>query len=360
VLGELGAGGMGEVYRACDERLGRDVALKVLPAEVAADPDRRRRFEREARAVAALNHPGVVVLHDVGEAGGVAFLVTELLEGETLRERLRRAAAPCEKVAEWGASTAEALAAAHARGIVHRDVKPENLFLTRDGRLKVLDFGLARELPLGTGPGEDDPTLPSPTRAGLVLGTLGYLSPEQARGEAVDGRSDIFSLGCVLHEALTGRRAFAGSTAQDLIAAVLRDEPPDVASTRPDAPAALARVVERCLGKARAERFQSASESDRSGGALNLWWRPLSGGGERRLTRGLGDYFGPRISRDGRRLVCEARTSTGSLRALDLGAKAAGLGDAITAAGAEDASPSTSRSGRIAFSSVRKGRATSG
>jgi serine/threonine protein kinase len=259
VLGALGAGGMGEVYRARDTRLGRDVALKVLPADVAGDPERRRRFEREARAVAALNHPGVLALHDVGEVDGVAFMVTELLDGETLRERLRRGPIACERVAEWGAAAAEALAAAHERGIVHRDLKPENLFLTRDGRLKVLDFGLAKDLLVAKG-GEEDPTLSSPTHAGLVLGTIGYLSPEQARGEAVDARSDLFSLGCVLYEALTGRRAFGGRTAQDLIAAVLRDEPPDAAQVRADAPAALTRVVQRCLTKERETRFQSASD----------------------------------------------------------------------------------------------------
>jgi Tol biopolymer transport system component len=250
---------MGEVYRARDARLGREVAVKILPPEVAGDPARRSRFEREARAVAALNHPAVLALHDVGEADGVAFLVTELLEGETLRDRLRRGPVACARVAEWGAAAAEALAAAHGRGIVHRDLKPENLFLTRDGRLKVLDFGLAKELLVAAG-GEEDPTLSSPTRAGLVLGTLGYLSPEQARGETVDGRSDLFSLGCVLYEALAGRRAFGGRTAQDLIAAVLKDDPPDVAGIRPEVPAALARVVERCLAKEREARFQSASD----------------------------------------------------------------------------------------------------
>ncbi len=259
VLAALGAGGMGEVYRARDTRLGRDVALKVLPADVAGDPERRRRFEREARAVAALDHPGVLALFDVGESDGVAFMVTELLEGETLRERLLRGAVSCERAAEWGATAAEALAAAHERGIVHRDLKPENLFLTRDGRLKILDFGLTKEVLIAKG-GEEDPTLSSPTRAGLVLGTLGYLSPEQARGEPVDGRSDIFSLGCVLHEALTGRRAFGGKTAQDLIAAVLRDEPPDAASLRADVPGGLGRVVRRCLAKEREVRFQSASD----------------------------------------------------------------------------------------------------
>ena len=215
---------------------------------------------------------------------------------------------PCERVAEWGASAAEALAAAHARGIVHRDVKPENLFLTRDGRLKVLDFGLARELPIAVG-GEDDPTLPSPTRAGLVLGTLGYLSPEQARGEAIDGRSDIFSLGCVLHEALSGRRAFAGKTAQDLIAAVLKDEPSDLAASRPDAPAALTHVVQRCLARSprrgSSPRATSPSPFDRWRRRPALKWprgRARRGRGGDVLSSGsgsgsgLGSRWRPRLS----------------------------------------------------------------
>jgi Tol biopolymer transport system component len=597
---------------------------------VAGDPARRSRYEREARAVAALNHPGVVGIHDVGEDEGLAFIVIELLEGETLRERLRRGPLAAEHVAEWGACVAEALAAAHARGIVHRDLKPENLFLTRDGRLKILDFGLAKELHVAAG-GEEDPTLSSPTRAGVVLGTLGYLSPEQARGDAIDARSDIFSLGCVLYEALCGRRAFAGQTAQDLIAAVLRDEPADVAMLRPEAPPGLARVVGRCLAKEREARFQSASDlafalrslamgsgaqlglaappsrrprplwpflasgalvaglvvgyalrtppevaepmvlaltpgtsreaspaispdgkfvaylaseqgrtdvwvkfvgggpavnltagsgleiqsqatiggleispdgsaiavqagaagtspvsravwlipaplggpprrlvdraaglrwapdgtriafmrpdpiggdsilvartdgaaervvvsptggihthepawsadgrwlyfdrgpiasneapteiwrapsaggaaervvgtlgvaqaplptpdgrgfvyvGDQSGGSLNLWWRPLRGERERRLTRGAGDYLAPRISRDGRRLVCEARTRIGSLRVLDLAAAAQGIGHPVARASATDTAPSTARDGRIAFGSERNG-----
>ncbi len=629
VSGVLGAGGMGEVYRARDTRLGRDVALKVLPADVAGDPERRRRFEIEARAVAALNHPGLLALFDVGEADGVAFLVTELLEGETLRSRLERGPVAFERAVEWGAAAADALAAAHERGIVHRDLKPENLFLTRDGRLKILDFGLAKEL-TATPVGSENVTLSAPTAAGVVLGTLGYLSPEQARGEPVDGRSDIFSLGCVLYEALTGHRPFGGKTAQDHIAAVLRDDPPDAASIRADAPAGLTRVVQRCLAKAPEQRFQStsdlafalrstalasaqsvatprprprarvggvllalalglaglaagywlrpsseapepvvlaltpgtsreaspaispdgkfvaylASEGDRtdvwvqfvgggagvnltaasgleiqgqatiggpeispdgssiavragppgqaytqrgvwlipaplggpprklldraaglrwsadgsriaymrpdpargdailtarsdgteerevvaatgglhfheptwssdgawiyfirglmpnndapteiwrvpsaggtaervvgtqgvardpeltpdgsgliyagdqSRGALNLWWRRLRDGRERRLTRGVGDYLAPRISRDGRRLVCEARTSVGSLRVLDAHAPLPGLGHALTGAGAEDASPSSARDGRLAFSSARSG-----
>ncbi len=260
VLGLLGAGGMGEVYRARDTRLGRDVALKTLPAALAEDPERRHRFELEARAVAALNHPGVLSLHDVGDAGGVSFMVAELLDGETLRERLTRGPVPWKQAAEWGAAAAEALGAAHERGIAHRDLKPENLFLTRDGRLKILDFGLAKELPVLVAGDSAAPTVESPTRSGVVLGTLGYLSPEQARGEAVDARSDIFSLGCVLYECLAGRRAFAGKTAQDLIAAVLRDEPPSLASIRADAPPGLARVVEHCLAKEPSVRFQSASD----------------------------------------------------------------------------------------------------
>jgi Tol biopolymer transport system component len=629
VVGRLGAGGMGEVFRARDTRLAREVALKILPPEVSRDPGRRQRFEREARAVAALNHPSVLALYDVGESDGVAYLVTELLEGETLRERLRRGTVACERVAEWGAAAADALAAAHQRGIVHRDLKPENLFVTRDGRLKVLDFGLAKEWQAAAG-GDEDPTLSSPTRRGVVLGTLGYLSPEQARGEPVDGRSDVFSLGCVLFEGLCGKRAFDGGTAQDLIAAVLRDDPPDPSSLRPDAPPALARVVSRCLAKEREARFQSASDlafvlrslaqgsgapvahavpaprrlplgwplvafgvgvaslaagywlrgpgelaepmvfaltpgssreagpaisadgkfvaylasvggrtdvwvkfvgggpaanltadsglefqgqaaiggleispdgsaiavqagapgsdglrravwlipaplggpprklieraaglrwspdgsrvvfmrpdpvggdsivvarpdgsdervvvppsgvhthepawsadgswiyfdrglmvsdegpteiwrvpsgggavepvvqalgvaqaplptpdgrglvyaGNQSGDTLNIWWRPIAGGRERRLTYGAGDYIAPRISRDGRRLVCEARTSIGSLRAVDSSATAMGPGQELTQAGAGDEAPTTARSGRIAFSSVRNG-----
>jgi eukaryotic-like serine/threonine-protein kinase len=631
VVSSIGAGGMGEVYRARDARLGREVALKTLPADVAGDPERRRRFELEARAVAALAHPGVLSLHDIGEADGVFFLVTELLEGETLRDRLLRGPLPIERVSEWGAAVADALAAAHERGIVHRDLKPENLFLTRDGRLKVLDFGLAKDLQPDPRVSEA-PTLASPTRTGVVLGTLGYLSPEQARGEAVDARSDIFSLGCVLYECLSGRRAFAGQTPQDLIAAVLRDDLPSLPSVRAEVPPGLARVVERCLAKDRSQRFQSASDlafalrataqttgvpvatlpnlpagrrlpvrwlggaalvllglaaglalrrpdsapdpvvvaltggssreaspaissdgkfvaylasangrtdvwvkfvgggagvnltaasgleiqshatiggpeispdgsaiavyagvshasneergtwlipaplggpprllvrragglrwspdgqrvafmrpdpasgdavivaradgadervlvpaapgihahepawsadggfvyfdrgpmnnnqapteiwrvrsdggapeplfstqgvaqsplltpdgsalvyaGDQAGGALNLWLRPLRGGPERRLTRGVGDYLVPRLSRDGRRLVCEARTSNGSLRSLDLRQPAVGMGAEVTAAGADDASPSIARTGTLAFVSARNG-----
>jgi len=629
ILGSVGSGGMGEVYRARDTRLDRDVAVKTLPADVASDPVRRQRFEREARAVAALNHPGLLSLYDVGDAEGVTFIVTELLEGETLRDRLLRGPLPFERVQEWGAAVADALAAAHERGIVHRDLKPENLFLTRDGRIKVLDFGLAKELMFDKDASEA-PTLASPTRTGVVLGTLGYLSPEQARSEAVDARSDLFSLGCVLWECLTDRRAFAGHTPQELIAAVLRDDLPSLASLRPDAPLGLARVVERCLVKDKSQRFQSASDlafalrasghvsgastavaapavrrsrlawiaavalgfvafaagyalrrppsapvprvqaltggasreagpvissdgkfvaylasekgrtdlwvkfvgggagvnltagsgleiqsqstmggpeispdgsaiavyggppsapstergiwlvpaplggpprllvkragglryssngrriaymrpdpasgdailvaradgadervlfpaapgihahepawsadgafvyfdrgpmgmnqapteiwrvpsgggeaepvvttqgiaqsplptpdgraliyaGDQEGGALNLWWRPLHGGRERRLTSGAGDYLAPRLSRDGRRLVCEARTSNGSLRSLDLRQAATGLGLELTAAGADDSSPSVARSGMLAFVSARNG-----
>jgi Tol biopolymer transport system component len=620
---------MGEVYRARDTRLGRDVAVKVLPADVADDPDRRRRFEREARAVAALDHPGVLALHDIGEANGVVFIVTELLDGETLRERIARGPVACDRVAGWGAAAAEALAAAHARGIVHRDLKPENVFLTREGRVKILDFGLAKDLAVAAGAVEDT-TLSAPTGAGLVVGTLGYLSPEQARGEAVDARSDLFSLGCLLYEALTRRRPFGGKTPQDHIAALLKDDPPDPASLRPEAPLGLTRVVQRCLEKEREARFQSASDlafalrslglssaamaiaaprrswrgglaalgaglvglaagyalfalrpvaplaepavltltpgvnreaspvispdgkfvaylaseegrtdvwvkfvgggpgvnltrdsglevqsqatvgsldispdgtsiavragvpgeeafprgvwvipaplggpprklvdragglrwsadgsqvvfmrpdpasgdeilvaradgteervlvppmgglhfhepawshdgawvyfnrgvmpnneaptgiwrvpigggtaepvvetqgvaqdplptpdggaliyaGDPSGGTLNIWWRPLAGGHERRLTRGAGEYLKPRISRDGRRLVCEARSSVGSVRVLDVREASPGLGRALTGAGVQDEAPTSAKNGRIAFSSARNG-----
>ncbi len=259
MLGALGAGGMGEVYRARDTRLGRDVALKVLPADVAGDPGPPPTLRARGAGGGGAQPPGVLALYDVGEAEGVVFIVTELLEGETLRARLGRGPVSCERVAEWGASAADALAAAHAAGIVHRDLKPENLFLTRDGRLKVLDFGLAKELAVTAG-GSEDATLSAPTGAGIVLGTVGYLSPEQARGAPVDGRSDIFSLGCVLYETLTGHRAFGGKTAQDHIAAVLRDDPPDAASIRAEAPLGLTRVVQRCLAKEPEQRFQSASD----------------------------------------------------------------------------------------------------
>jgi eukaryotic-like serine/threonine-protein kinase len=263
----LGAGGMGEVYRARDGRLHRDVAIKVLPASFAADSERMARFEQEARAAAALNHPNIVAVHDFGEHEGAPFLVTELLEGMSLRDTLRDGALPPRKAIDYGVQIAQGLAAAHEKGIVHRDLKPDNLFITSDGRLKILDFGLAKltqsESPAGNM--TVVPTTPAFTNvpntvAGVVLGTMGYMSPEQVRGVAADHRTDIFALGVVLYEMLAGRRAFGGDTAVDVMSAILKEDPPELPVAARGIPPALARVVARCLEKNPAARFQSARD----------------------------------------------------------------------------------------------------
>ncbi|HET7292771.1 MAG TPA: protein kinase, partial [Vicinamibacteria bacterium] len=259
VIAPLGAGGMGEVYRARDTRLERDVALKVLPDEVTSDAERRARFEREAKAVAALSHPNILALYDVGEHAGTAFAVMELLEGETLRARLSRGALPARKAGEIGAQLARGLAAAHERGIVHRDLKPENVFITTDGLVKVLDFGLARHQM----PAEDvsqSPTRARETDPGTVLGTVGYMSPEQVKGSAADARSDIFSFGAVLYEMLTGQRAFKRETAAETMTAILKEDPPEFLSASGALPGGLDRIVRHCLEKQPGERFQSARD----------------------------------------------------------------------------------------------------
>ncbi len=251
----LGAGGMGEVYRARDRRLGRSVALKVLPTELAADASRLERFDREARATAALNHPNLVVIHDLGTAAESPYLVLELLDGETLRERLDAdGALPAAKSLDLARQLVAGLAAAHAGGVVHRDLKPENLFVTRDGRLKILDFGLAAGA-AHLAPGEG-PTLGS-SEAGLVLGTPGYLAPEQARGQEADARADLFAAGAILYEMLTGQRAFGGDSVADRLTATLATDPLERA---PALPAPLSRLLRRCLEKRPAERFQSARD----------------------------------------------------------------------------------------------------
>ena len=230
ITAPLGAGGMGEVFRARDTRLDRQVAIKVLPAAIADSPDALARFEREARAVAALSHPNILVIHDFGQSPEATYAVMELLEGETLRARVSSSPLPLRKAVDVGAQIARGLAAAHDRHIVHRDLKPENVFLTTDGTVKILDFGLART----TGPagftGLDSPTVAPDTQPGTVLGTVGYMAPEQVRGEAADHRADLFALGCVLYEMISGRRAFRRDTAAETLTAILRDDPPDIGS----------------------------------------------------------------------------------------------------------------------------------
>jgi len=257
ILAPIGAGGMGEVYRARDPRLGREVAVKVLPDGAGGDADRLRRFEQEARAASALNHPNILTVFDTGSQDGTVYLVTELLEGETLRERLAGGALPARKAVEIAVQVARGLAAAHERGIVHRDVKPENLFLTRDGRVKILDFGLAR---LQQSDIAEAPTILTGTEPGVVLGTVGYMAPEQVRGQPADHRADLFALGAVLYEMLAGRRAFHRDSAVETMAAILREEPPDLAESGKVIPPGLDRVIRHCLEKDPLHRFQSASD----------------------------------------------------------------------------------------------------
>jgi TolB-like protein/Flp pilus assembly protein TadD len=248
---------MGEVWRARDERLDRDVAIKVLPAEVADHPDRRARFEREARALARLSHPNILAIHEFGEDRGVVYAVTELLEGETLGARLARGALPWPEATEIAAWIADGLATAHDHGVVHRDLKPENVFLTSEGQVKVLDFGLVRFERTESGGTSSAPTETAP---GTLLGTIGYMAPEQARGRPADHRSDIFALGCLLYEMLSGARAYSGETSADVLAAILTKDVAPLSETAPAAPAALRPIVERCLRKSPEQRFQSARD----------------------------------------------------------------------------------------------------
>jgi eukaryotic-like serine/threonine-protein kinase len=298
IISPIGAGGMGEVYRARDTRLQRDVAVKVLPDEFARDADRLARFEREAQAVAALNHPNILAIYDVGQARGtevpegnqppspsVHYLVTELLDGESLRARLgapaaadasesasRAAAArgggapralmkegalPVRKAVDTAVQIARGLAAAHDKGLVHRDLKPDNVFLLADGQVKILDFGLARPSAKGTG---GSATVAALTDAGTTMGTVGYMAPEQVRGGAVDARTDLFALGAVLYEMLTGRRAFQRDTSAETMTAILREDPPELTSVRAELSPALDRIVRHCLEKNPAERFQTARD----------------------------------------------------------------------------------------------------
>jgi serine/threonine protein kinase len=292
ILGAVGAGGMGEVYRARDSRLNRQVAIKVLPASFASDSDRLRRFQQEAAAAAALNDPGILAVYDVGAQDGTPYVVSELLEGETLRERLRGGTLPKRKAIEYGVQIARALSAAHDKGIVHRDLKPENIFLTRDGRIKILDFGLAKLMhPEGAAAAAytSAPTAPVDTSPGVVMGTVGYMSPEQVRGLPADPRSDIFALGTILYEMLSGRRAFKGATSADTMSAILKEDPADMAEMGREISPALERIVRHCLEKNPEERFHSAhdvafaleniSQSSYPGAAVQAVPRPRFGSG---------------------------------------------------------------------------------
>jgi Tol biopolymer transport system component len=262
IVSPLGAGGMGEVYRAKDPRLGREVAVKVLPASFSKDPDRLRRFEHEARAAGVLNHPNITAVYDIGSHDGAPYVVTELLEGETLRSRLATGALSTRKALDYAIQITRGLAAAHEKGIVHRDLKPENLFVTKDGRIKILDFGLAKlkQLESGEELKTDIPTGTVGTEPGVVLGTMGYMSPEQVRGKPADYRSDLFAFGAILFEMLSGQRAFRGDTAADTMSAILTKEPPDLSTTNRDIHPGLDRIVRHCLEKNPEERFHSAHD----------------------------------------------------------------------------------------------------
>jgi eukaryotic-like serine/threonine-protein kinase len=275
VVALLGTGGMGEVYRGRDPRLARDIAIKVLPTAVTADPDRLHRFEQEAKAAAALNHPNILAVYDIGQHNGSPYIVSELLEGQTLRAHLTNASAvaqtggqhpsqrrlPARKAVDFALQMVRGLSAAHDKGITHRDLKPENVFLTADGQLKILDFGLAKLAePAAASIDAQTPTVGGATGPGVVLGTIGYMSPEQVRGQTADHRSDLFAFGAPFYEMLSGHRAFAGGSSADTMTAILNEHPPALSDTDPELAPGLARIVERCLEKSQSARFQSTHD----------------------------------------------------------------------------------------------------
>ncbi|HEY3204584.1 MAG TPA: protein kinase, partial [Thermoanaerobaculia bacterium] len=260
VLSPLGAGGMGEVYRARDTRLGREVAIKVLPAELASDSSRLKRFEKEARSASALNHPNIVTIYDIGSSDGVSYIAMELVAGATLREMLAEAL-PIKKLLQVAAQVADGLARAHSAGIVHRDLKPENVMVAKDGFAKILDFGLAKlTQPEDSGPATQAPTVSGGTEPGMVVGTVAYMSPEQALGKPLDFRSDQFSLGSMLYEMATGSRAFARASGPETMTAIIREEPEPISAAAPSTPVALRWIIERCLAKEPEERYASTSD----------------------------------------------------------------------------------------------------
>src|SRR6187399_913894 len=277
IVAKIGAGGMGEVYRAVDERLDREVAIKVLPVDVAGDEDRLKRFEQEERATSALNHPNILTVYDIGEHEGVPFIVSELLVGEELRDRLNDGAIPLRKTIDYAQQVVSGLAAAHERGITHRDLKPENLFITKDDRVKILDFGLAKLREASTeSQGSEDATRRALTDPGIVMGTVGYMSPEQVRGGISDNRSDIFSFGVILYEMLTGRRAFGGESVVETMHGILKDDVPDFEESGIRVPPSVEKLMRRCLEKKPEHRFHSAHDL---GFALDAVASPTSSSG---------------------------------------------------------------------------------
>jgi len=255
----LGSGGMGEVYRARDTRLDRVVAVKILPEALAKDGDRLQRFEHEARVLSTLSHPNLLSIYDVGSQDGIHYLVSEFLEGHTLRELLKDNPLGVRRATDYGLQIAKGLSAAHEKGIVHRDLKPENIFVTTDGRVKILDFGLAKQSLADTG-NSSGLTQTVQTVPGVVLGTVGYMAPEQVRGQPADSRSDLFSFGSVLYEMLSGKRAFHGDTPADMMSAILKEDPPELIETGRQIPPALEGIVRHCLEKNPQNRFQSAHD----------------------------------------------------------------------------------------------------
>ena len=320
IVALLGAGGMGEVYRAHDPRLGRDVAIKILPAHLGNDADAVARLTREARAVAALSHPGILTIHDIGQEGGHVYFVTELLEGETLRARLARGPLPWPQALEVATAVAHALAAAHGAGIVHRDLKPENVFVTTSGAVKVLDFGVAKLQPSTTSVGQAE-TVAALTAPGSAVGTLAYMAPEQLEGRDVDHRADQFAFGILLHELVNGRHPFTGDTGHEIAAAILRDQPRPLSDTHPHVPATLARLVSRCLARDVGHRYTSSTDlalalddikSD-SGVATVGSRRRIDGPNRRRLAWGLGAAAVAALAVAGWTLVPRPASTTAAL-----------------------------------------------
>ena len=261
ITSKIGAGGMGEVYLARDTRLDREVAIKIVLADIANDGDRLQRFEQEARATSALNHPNILTVYDVGTHDGSPYIVAELLEGEELRQRLDEGPLPLRKTIDYAHQIISGLSAAHEKGIVHRDLKPENLFITKDDRVKILDFGIAKlRAAKLEGSSLEDATRRAITNPGVVMGTVGYMSPEQVRGQSTDYRSDIFSFGAILYEMITGRRAFRRETMAETMSAILKEEPDEPTESNPNISPSLERIVRRCLEKKPERRFQSTSD----------------------------------------------------------------------------------------------------